>query len=211
MDRLGTLIYTNSWGYTVYAVVMKDINSSRVSIELYVVSPDDEMSDIITLPRKDIYTKKNCFDFFYDMDGDFARDDIDKIKNEVMKILRSGMETDQKRATMEELHVAVSRFVKDNVEDLKDNPEAEVFIKDGYGYIKTSKMNAFIKDGGMSGYKRQDILKRLKIMGVLEHGKDRPYDILVSINNNKRRCYKILLAKKTGGEEKADEVVSVAD
>lgn len=58
-QRLGELIHTNGW-YSVYAVKMRDTSSCRVSLELYVVSEDGEMSDLITITRKDFYTKKTA-------------------------------------------------------------------------------------------------------------------------------------------------------
>ena len=47
MKNLGTLIYTNAWEYQVYAVITRDISSTRVSVDIYVLNPQKEMSDII--------------------------------------------------------------------------------------------------------------------------------------------------------------------
>lgn len=208
MNRLGQLIYTSDWGHEVYAVIMRDKNSKRVSVELYTVSDKGEMSDIITLARKDIFTKKNCFDFFYDLDGDFTRDNIDHIKIAVVEMLRndSAVEDIQGRATIKEIHSSLSDYIR---EKSAEDSETIIFIKDGYGYMRTPCMEEFIKKYKELGYKRIEILKRLKIAGVLQNGKDRPYDKLVSIDGEKKHYYKILLAEKKEDESEEDEVVSL--
>lgn len=211
MQKLGQLLYTNSWDYKVYGVVMRDINSKRVSLDIYVVSPEGEMSDIITIPRKDIYArKKSALDVLFDLEGQFEREDIDKMKNIVQDIMKSdkNVEMLQNRATLEEIHVAVSNYIRKNAEDLEDNPYAEIFIRDGFGYMVTTKMDEFIKINAELGYKRLEVLKRLKIMGALQTGKNRPYDILVSVKREKRHYYKIELAG-IPQEETSDEEVEI--
>lgn len=207
MNRLGKLIYTTEWDYQVYAVVMRDKNSKRVSVELYIVSDKGEMSDIITLTRRDIFRKRDFCDFLYDMDGDFTRDNIDCVKNAVVQIVKtnSGMEETQSRATIDEIHSALSDYIRLNK---KGKASGDMFISGEYGYIRTACMDEFIKENKELGYKRIEILKRLKIAGFLENGKDRPYDILVSVDGLKQRYYKILLAE-IGTEPEEDEVVSL--
>ncbi len=196
MNRLGKLVYTNAWGYEVYASAMRDMNSTRVSLAMYVVSPQGEMSDIFTVSKKDIFNKKSTFHFFYDIEGDFGRDDIDKIKNAVLEVVKDEKSRiiTQERATMSELHSAVCDYIRENAEDLEDNESADVFIRDGYGYMRTECMDLFIKGNKQLGYsKRVEVLKRLKIMGALATGNNRPYDILVSVGGTKKHFYKVVL------------------
>lgn len=209
MNRLGKLIYTHDFGHEVYAVVWRDNNSRRMSVDLYIVYNDGSMSDIVTIPRKDVYTNKKFCDFFFDFDGNFGRDEIDKIVNAVKEILNRTevKESQQNKLTMVELHRAVSKYITTNQEDLSDNTDAEMFIKNGYGYMATGAMDKFISENKELGYKRLEVLKRLKIMGALKNGKDRPYDLLVSIDNKKRRFYKIELAEIE--EENAEEEIEI--
>lgn len=210
MMNLGTLVFESDFEYKVYALAMRDTSSSRVSVEIYIINPQGEMTDIVTIPKKDIYTKKNTFDFFHDMDGDFSRDDIYKIKNNVLNVIKSesGQISTQKRATMQELHEAVCTFIRNNAEELEDNPNTDVFIKDEYGYMRTNCMTMFMKENKELGYgKRVDILKRLKIMGALVTGMNRPYDISVSVGGEKKHFYKVRLVDEPTDE--AEEVISV--
>lgn len=199
MNKLGKLIYTSDFEYKVYALAMRDTSSSRVSVEIYIINPQGEMTDIVTVPKKDIYTKKTVFDFFYDMDGGFGRDEISKIAIGILEVLKdeNGYSVTQKKATMKELHNAVCTFIRDNAEELEDNIHADIFIKEDYGYMKTDCINQFIKDNKELGYsKRVDVLKRLKIMGALVTGRNRPYDIYVSMGGEKKHFYKVILLEE---------------
>lgn len=210
MDKLGNLIFTSDFEYKVYALTMRDKSSSRVSVEVYIVNPQGEMTDIVTIPKKDIYTKKTVFDFFYDMEGDFCRDDISKIAMEIMEVIKKGCSctVTQKKATMQELHEAVCAFIRDNSEELEDNSDTDIFIKENYGYMKTDCINQFIKENKELGYgKRVDVLKRLKIMGALVTGTNRPYDISVSVGGEKKHFYKVRLVDEATDE--AEEVISI--
>lgn len=198
MSRMGQLIYTNAYDYKVYGVVTREKSSTRLSIELYVVSPDtEEMTEIFTLPKKDVIRKKNCFDFLIGLEGDFTRDDIDSIRNKVGNLLSGGsdMVDIQSKATMRELHQAISDYIRENEEQLKDNPDADCFIKEGYGYMNTGKMKEFLEENKELNFKRVDVLRSLKIMGVLKPSKKRTYDVAVRVSDRPRWFYKIELAE----------------
>lgn len=204
MKNLGTLIYTNAWEYQVYAVVTRDISSTRVSVDIYVLNPKEEMSDIITIPRKDIKDeKKKWWNFLYDLEGDFTRDDVDTIKSEILKISNDFQNASlyQNKATMKEIHKAVSDYIVENAEDLDINSCPDVFIKDKVGFMTTSRMDEFVLNNKSLGFKRLDILKRLKIMGALQPENTRPYDVLINIGGEKKRYYRIELIEVTEEEE----------
>lgn len=213
MKKLGTTIHTNKWGYSVNAVVLRDKNSKRVSVEIYVVTPDGSMSDIITIPKKNVYAKKNYLDFMYDMEGMFTHDDITRLRPVIQNLLQNdnAMITVQDKATLDELHGAISTYIREEAEELSDNADCDIFIKGAYGYMTTAKLEEFCKKHKLLGYKRLEILKRLKIMGALQNGKDRPYDTLVSIRGVKRHFYKIELAEQNQEVEQGEEVIDIGD
>ncbi len=211
MNKLGKKIYINKNGYEVFVVYMRDAASTRISAEMYTVSPSGEMSDLITVPKHDLVGKKplTCF---LDLDGDFDFNDILNIKAKAVE----GLSDAQKESTLNKsplagIHVTFSRHIRKNAEELQDNPDADIFIKGGYGYLRTDCMDKFVREHPELGYKRVEILKRLKIMGALENAPNRPYDMLISINNVKKRFYKVLLADESRLEEKPDEVIANAD
>lgn len=210
MERLGIELHKNAWEYKVMGVLTVDKSSKRMSVDTYIISLDGSMSDITTVTRKDMMTKGTSLDFFLNMEGHFTRDDIDTIRLKLKHLFDDCENASlvQSKATLEEIHRVVTEFVKEEEEDLKDNELADVFIKGNFGYILTEKMDEFVKKYGKElGYaKRVDILKRLKIMGALHHGNNRPYDILISRKGIKQRFYKIELADEMS-DEQTDEVM----
>ena len=197
MNRLGELIYENDYEYKVYAVTMEDKATTRVSVEVYIVSPEDEMSDLIIIQKKEVYTKKNWADVFRGLEADFSRDDIDSIKLKIADIIKRTPSTHfQSRETLEDMYRIFSSYIRKN-EECSYQKEGEtltgIFIRNNYGYIDSHMLDTFVREYKHIGYKRIDIIKRLKIMGVLE-GYGERNDVLVSINGKKRRYYKILLA-----------------
>lgn len=66
-------------------------------------------------------------------------------------------------------------------------------------------LDEFVKEHRHAGYKRLEILKRLKIMGALDSPNGRN-DVLVSIGGEKRRFYKILLAEETAETEECEVI-----
>lgn len=213
MKQLGRIIYTNAWGYKVCAVLLRDVASMRISVELYILSPKGEMSDIVSVRRSDFKSKKKPLDFIYNFEGGFTRDEIAIIRNKVNELFQENRnaETEQNRCSLNEIHCMISDFIKLHAHELEDNSKAEIFVKDGFGYMRTDKMTGFLKENPEIGYKRVEILKRLKIMGVLKNGTQRPYDIQVSVGNEKKRFYKVQLAEQEATEEKADEVIKIGN
>lgn len=213
MNRLGKDIFTHDFGHVVRAVVMSDRSSKRLSVDIYVEYVDGSISDIITIPRKDFYTKKNCLDFFLDMEGQFGRDDIDSIRMRIWEILQdeSCIESVQCKATLDELYQCICQFIYDSTEDSSENDSNEVLIRGDFGYIMPEALERFVKENKELGFKRQEILKRLKIMGALHFGKNRPYDTLISLDGKKKRCYKVELPKevKVDSEEEAEVIEDV--
>ena len=207
MTGLGRNIFDHDFGHTVYAVVTSEKSSQRVAVQIYVKFSNGNISDITTITRKDIYTKKNCFDFFYEME-DFGRDDIDSIRMNVLGVLKdTGYRTViQEKATWTEIHSAISQFIYLNADAVEEGKANDIFIKEKYGYLTTDAMKIFIKENEELGYKRLELLKRLKIMGALQCGKDRPYDTLVSLYGIKKRYYKIELVENVFDTEEMEVI-----
>lgn len=205
---LGTKLCETEQGYIVYAVLNKDVSSLRLAVDVYVVTPENEMSKILTFKRCDVLKKKKWTNIFLDMDGGFTKEDLEKLQTAMDSLLsENGQITlGQSCATVEEVHRAISKHIRENKEELSDNPFAECFVKDDIGYMATSQMEKFIKANSDLGYKRLEVLKHLKYLGVLQPADDRAYDTLISLNGKKLRYYKFQLAEKA--VEKDVEVIT---
>lgn len=208
-ERLGTCVHQKDNEYKVFAVVESDVNSKRVGVNLYVEYADGSVSDIYSMARKDVVKKMNSFDnIFGNIEGNFGDDDIAKIKQEVEKLVVASDKSDssvytvtQNRATLEEILERICKFIFEKMIDNKKESESEnkkeirkVFFKEKYGCMETSFMDDFLKCNKDLGYKRIELLKRLKIMGLLKVSNNRPYDYLESIGNEKVHVYKIDLS-----------------
>lgn len=200
MNKLGELIYENDYQYKLYAVTMRDNATTRISFELYIVSPEGEISDLITLQKKDVFTKKNWANVFYGLEADFRRDDIDSIKMKFIDLMENSCydTSFQSKETLSGLHQLISTYIREHENcshEIGDTTVTGILIKGNYGYIDSYMLDDFTKEHKHIGYKRLEILKRLKIMGALECTNGRN-DVLVSIGGTKRRFYKVLLAEE---------------
>lgn len=199
MDKLGQMIYRNDFGYEMYAALLRDRATTRISAEIYIVSPEGEMSDLITIQKGDVYTKKKWADVFLGLEADYSRDDIDSIKLKIMNIMKKTPDTNfQSKETLKDMHRILSSYIRENAGHSYEKGGESllgIFRKGDYGYIDSCMLDEFIKEHKHIGYKRLDILKRLKIMGALAGANGRK-DILVSINGKKRHFYKVLLAEE---------------
>lgn len=203
-------IFTNKKGYKVYAVGVKDVASTRVSVECYVKSPKGEMSEIFSVRRRDLMNRKNSLDFFYDLDGGFKDEEVDSLSSIFRDLVdKDGKMTIQSKASPTDIHHAVSEYIREEAENLKDNPKPSIFIRGKYGYMETCFMDQMVSANRDLGVKRKDVLKILKIMGVLITGKNRPYDNIVTVSGEKKRVYKIELAKGDKSDDAVCEVIAV--
>ena len=207
MERLGRNVLENKAGHKVYAMVTSEKSNKRVAVDFYVVFNDGTMSDITTIGKRKV-DKSGSLDFFLDME-DFTMDDVLKIKKEVAKIVddKNCIISIQEKRTLEEVHVEISQFIRDNAVEVAPDKENGVFIRNNYGYITSKYIDKFIKECEDLGYKRIDLLKRLKIMGALQNAKNRPYDMMISLYGEKKHYYKIELAENVNDvEEELEEI-----
>lgn len=207
MKKLGQVVYTNDWDYKVRIVHLREIGTKKMSFQIYVEAPDGTMSDITTIKMSDFNSKPKVLDFLYDMEGGFTFNDIASIKGNIHISDYKIIDIEEK-LPVECIHQEVSRYIRKNGEELIDNIESEVFIRNGYGYIQVNRFEEDLKTDEILkaiGYKKLEILKRLKILGALEPGKSRAYDYSIRTNGEIKRYYKILLAEETEIEEEEDE------
>lgn len=206
MEKLGTVIYTNDWGYKVRIVHLREIGTKKMSFQIYVEAPEGTMSDITTIKLSDFNSKAKALNFLYDMEGGFTFTDIEKIKGNI-KISDYKVIDIEEKLPIERIHSEVSRYIRKNSEEIDDNIESEVFIENDYGYVQVNRFEEDLKKDEILqsiGYKKLEILKRLKILGALEPGKNRPYDYSIRINGDLKRYYRILLDEEMNIEEEGD-------
>lgn len=166
-----TLIYKNDMGYELHMVILVDNSKKKQSIGYFVVSPDGKMSEIEKISRSKIITSKNWCNFVYDLLGDFNREDVERIRNEVSMKLQELKKVEDSRAIgIDEAHHMICKYVEQN------NIEDFVFVDDeGYCNIDTRRFDSILKELE-TGYTKLQILRALKVKEALKISKGRPFD-----------------------------------
>lgn len=193
LERLGKSICKTD-DCEVFALMESDVNSKRVAVSLILKYKDGSLTKPHSIPRKDIIAKRNCLDnYFFDIKGNFSHGDVITMKDALNKMVGSLDSNDysqgQEEATLEEIKERIYYFIRDNKDKRQD-----VFIKGNYGCMETKVLDEFLKQNKDLKHSRVDILRWLKIMGLLQISKGRPYDYLESVNGTKKRVYKIDLS-----------------
>jgi hypothetical protein len=183
-----TFVYTNSWGYNVYMFIAKDHGTMRRSIGIFIESPSGNPSIPTFLKRSQILKSKNCFDFFFDLDGDFEKLDVDNIKAAVMQNLNNLKVVDlSTKLSIEDVYTELCDYVSVN------DGNGTVSISNGYCNIDTKAFDGILKELQF-GYTRLEILRALKIMGNMRTNSNRPYDwMLTDANGIPYRVYSFKL------------------
>ncbi|MCX4267816.1 MAG: hypothetical protein OSJ62_04020 [Lachnospiraceae bacterium] len=202
-------IYRKS-NYQLYAQVCNEVSGMRVGIKIYLFLPKkNTYSHPYRLERREVIMGKNSFDFLFNYECYFTREDVLKIQEIVKEMVSKktkNMEIEQSKATIEEIYFAIQEYIIEHQKKLEEDPEAQVYQKNGYGYLSATQFKEFLNAYEELGCKRKEILDCLKQRGVLEAGTGRAYDIQVSKNGKKLRFFKIRMEENVLKEKK--EVVA---
>lgn len=165
------LIHTGTWGDELYMIGLEDNSKKKQSIGFYLIDADKNMSEIISVSRSKLFTSKNPCDFAYDLAADFSRDDVYKIKNEVIKNFRSLKNVDVSEAVgIEKAHFMLCEYVINN-----EKPDSVFLDDEGYCNIQTTEFERILKKLE-TGYKKLPLLRALKVKEALKIGKGRSFD-----------------------------------
>jgi len=188
LKNTATFVYENSRGYRVYMFLAHDRGAMRCSIGTFLESPNGNLSIPTFLKRSQILKSNNCFDFFFDLDGDFDKQDVDHIKAAAMQNLNNLKEMDvSTKLSIEDVHTELCDYVSVN------DGNGTVSISNGYCNIDTKAFDGILKELQF-GLTRLEILRSFKIMGILRTNLNRPYDwMLTDANGNLYRVYSFKL------------------
>lgn len=165
-----TLVHENKTGYKVHAFEARDTASMRRSIGILIESPDGKVSPATYVKRSHLIKSNSCFDFLFDCDGDFDREDVDKVKDVISKNMKVIKVKDlSSRPTPEQVYLELCQYVKTN----KGN--GLLSVSDGYCNIVTDSFDSVLKELNL-GYKRLEVLRHFKLIGILRINGSRAYD-----------------------------------
>ncbi len=166
-----TLLYTGTWDDKLYMVGLEDNSKKRLSIGFYIIDKDGKMSEIHSVSRSKFYTSKNPCDFIYDLNVEFTRDDVDKIKCEIFKNFHGLKNVDVSEAVgIDVAHRMLCEHVIQN-----EVPDSVYLDDEGYCVIETKKFEMILKELE-TGYKKLQLLRALKVKEALKIGEGRSFD-----------------------------------
>lgn len=207
-------------------VVITEGSKQRIAVMLYQESKNGEISVPSIIQRSELLKKSKALQDLLNLSICLTEEELDEVIEKAKVLLETADQTEDvenmdDRSTPSQLYRAICEHGKEVTSELildkeDEEPRWQIWLDGNYVNIRTSDFDDFIKEIPESeGYKRTDILRSLKLLGVLDTDIGRAYDKKVSKNNHKVNCYRIALpatkSKKAVVEEtKAVEVVAEA-
>ena len=204
VEKNTTCIHINAWDYKVLACKLADSTTQQTSYGFYVQTPEGEVSDRVMVKRSK-FKGKNAMDWILDYQGDFDREDVDKMKNEFMKKHQALPVMDiSSKLPIDEVYRELCEYAANNqIDDI-------VTIKSGYCNIEVKEFQKIVEHLDF-GYKVLEIKKAFKELGLLRVNKGRPYDFNITDkdgNQYKTISFKFVMelleAEENEGEEEEE-------
>lgn len=184
------------------AQVVNESSKQRVSVMLYQESKNGEVSVPIIVQRADLLKKSKNLQDLLNLSICLSEDELDKVIEKAINLLESADKVDDaenidSQATPSQLYRAICEYGKEVVSNpiipqTEDEPKQMIWIDGNYLNVRTSDFNDFIKGVPEADeYKKTDIFRSLKLLGVLDTDAGRAYDKKVSKGNKKYNCYRI--------------------
>lgn len=204
-------------GYKLFAVAITEGSKQRVGVMFYQVNKAGEMSVPTIIQRVDLLKKSKALQELLNLGICLTEEELDEVIEKAKALLESADQADDidTRSTPSQLHKAICEHGKEVTSELILNKEDEepkwmVWLDKDYLNIRTSDFNDFIKGiPEADEFKRADILRSLKLMGVLDTDVGRAYDKKVSKNNQKLNCYRIALPASKSKKVKSAESIPI--
>lgn len=200
-------------GCKLYAVVTTEASMQRVAVTVYEMNEQGRMSVPITLKRSEIMKKSSKLSDLLDFGICLTEEELNTVIEQCLKLLDSEkVHTNvDERSTIEEIYYAFCKYAKRS--DLKEifvtnnlrlMPQA--VVSNNFLDIQTKAFEGILEEiEETAGYRKLEILKAFKLMGVLQTDKDRAYDKKVTVNGKKINCYRITVSELTENEENKKE------
>lgn len=202
------------------AQVVNESSKQRVSVMLYQESKSGEISVPTVIQRSDLLRKSKTLQELLNLSICLSEDELDKVIEKAINLLESADKVDDaenidSQATPSQLYRAICEYGKEVVSNpiipqTEDEPKQMIWIDSNYLNIRTSDFSDFLKEiPEADEYKRADILRSLKLLGVLDTDAGRAYDKKVSKSGQKHNCYRIQLPTTKFKKAKVEEVIPV--
>lgn len=200
MEKKYTELLKDAQGNKVMGLVTQEEASLKTSATLFLKTPNGERSAPISIPRSRVVTERQDYTFLYDW-GDFSKDDLDDMKDKLMKMFSEGTPVRlADKASPEKAYIRLAEYIKtQSTGELYEKPGTPLtffqncFIEGEFGYIKTTQLNTFLSANEDIGYKRLELLRVFRVHGYLFPNNDRTYDYNVRAGASTAKYYRITM------------------
>lgn len=200
-------------GFKLCAVVTTEASKQRVGVTIYEVNELGKMSVPVTFKRSEIMKKSSSLNLLLDFGICLTEDEFEAVIEKCINLLNSekaSINLDN-RSTSDELYRGFCEYAK-------DTRQKEIYVTDSIKVmpkavadrefldIQTKEFEYVMEEiPETEGYKKIEILKVFKFMGVLQTDKGRAYDKKVALNGKKVNCYRIMMSDFIDTEENSKE------
>lgn len=204
------------------AQVVNESSKQRVGVMLYQVNKAGEVSIPTTVQRADLLKKSKTLQDLLNLSIRLSEDELDKVIEKAINLLESADKVDEaenidSQATPSQLYRAICEYGKEVVSNpiipqTENEPKQMIWIDGNYLNVRTSDFNDFIKGVPEADeYKKTDILRSLKLLGVLDTDSGRAYDKKISTDGQKINCYRIQMSETKAKKAKVEKAQAVEE
>lgn len=204
---MGANVIFQKNGCKLCALRALDGATQRVSLMVFQVDSSGNTSTPLTFQRSDILQSCKKLNVLLDFSISMDTDELKQVTESLKKVL-NGTETirlDSDKATPVGVYRAICKKFADEKEESEKlsggvKVPKPVFVRKQKICIRTTEFERILKlVEETQGYSKLEILRMLKIMGVLDVDEDRPYDKKVTVSGRSLRFYCIQMPDELGG------------
>ena len=207
--------------HKIWGGVGKDTVMGWYSALVMVEEPDGTVYEPVRITKDKLIRKGIAsLDFLYRYGAGLNEDDLKIVKNNLIVLFGRShkiIEETNDKATRKEVCDKLAEYIRGNAKEItsidgKMYTPPDIFIKENFGYIHTTAFPKFISLNKDMGWNRLEVLKMLKRCGLLNTGKNRPYDKKVKINGHNGNYYVVKLQDENGNlmiNDEVDETINI--
>lgn len=203
-------------------VVITEGSKQRIAVMLYQESKNGEISVPTIIQRSELLKKSKALQDLLNLSICLTEEELDEVVEKAKVLLETADQTEDvenmdDRSTPSQLYRAICERGKEVVSNLIIEKEAEepkwmIWLDRDYLCIRTSDFADFIKGVTEADeYRKTDILRSLKLLGVLDTDSGRAYDKKISTDGQKINCYRIQMPATKAKKAKVEKAQAVEE
>lgn len=189
--------------------VVKNGAMQRVSVMVYQINKAGEISVPSTFQRSELLKRSKPLQDLLNLSICLTEEELNEVIEKAIAMLAepdkvAEAENIDEKSTPRQLYEAICDYGKQLtsnpiIPETEEEPKQMIWLDKDFLNIRTSDFSDFLKEiPEADEYKKTEVLKCLKLLGVLETDAGRAYDKKVSKDNCKFNCYRIQMpATKT--------------